>query len=83
MIRAPIGDVQYWDKWIDAQGQSIAKKRTALLEPLANPDYEPEYILSLAQALTELLIQRYSRGDRVRDGLHNRSRRLVQLGFRA
>lgn len=70
MIRAPMGDSRYWNKWGDVQAHSIAKKRADLLTPAANPDYEPEYILSLAQALTEHLIQRYSRGDRVSDLAH-------------
>lgn len=65
MIRAPLGDSSYWNKWVDVQAKNIARKEANLLVPAANPDYEPEYILSLAQALTEHLIQRYSRGDAV------------------
>lgn len=67
MIRAPMGDQAYWDKWINFAEQHIAKKMQLLALPSVNPTFDPQFSFQLAKQVNELQILRYSLGDPIRD----------------
>jgi hypothetical protein len=67
MIRAPIGDQAYWDRWAKFGDSTIETKRKALQELPGNPTYEPQYVWSLALECPRQAITRYSRGDPIRE----------------
>lgn len=67
MIRAPMGDMTYWDKWTEFAAQHIEKKRGLLALPSKNPTFDPQFAFQLAKQINELQILRYSRGDSIRN----------------
>ncbi len=42
MIRAPIGDLAYWNKRVDFLTKAIATKWDMLAKPSGNPIYDPK-----------------------------------------
>ncbi|WP_339469055.1 MULTISPECIES: PoNe immunity protein domain-containing protein [unclassified Pseudomonas] len=65
MIRAPLGDKQYWDmrqvkdlQWIETTSQMLA-------EPSPNPEYEPQFAFDFAKHNLRAAIRVYSSGGHV------------------
>ncbi len=67
MIRAPLGDQAYWDKWVDFSEGRTRKMLYALGLPSKNPNYDPQYSFDAAIEHIRLFLERYSRGDSVRE----------------
>lgn len=68
MIRAPMGDKAYWDKWTSFGEENIAKDLEHIKQPSKNPVYRPQFVWDIAQSgLFRLILRRYSRGDPIRD----------------
>ena len=65
MIRAPLGSLPYWDKWVAYGDERIQQVLMALEKPSGNPSYRPQYIFQLAQENWHQVIRRYSRGDSI------------------
>lgn len=65
MIRAPLGDKTYWDKWTKFADVSIAKDMAQISMPSGNPIYRPQFILDLSKEYPRQAIARYSRGDSI------------------
>lgn len=63
MMRAPLGDTKYWDKWISFNFANIQNKREELKIPAKNMSYAPNFVFGIARDNWELIFQRYSRGD--------------------
>lgn len=63
MIRAPLGDADYWAKWIEFRKERIAKREAVLSGPSANPEYMPQYSFDLSLDVGKLILARYSRGE--------------------
>ncbi|MBL8506707.1 MAG: DUF1910 domain-containing protein [Methylobacillus glycogenes] len=68
MIRAPLGDLHYWNKWVEFGRKTTDERWQIISEPCKNLDYLPEYVFDLAQNLIfYYTICRYSRGDNVHE----------------
>lgn len=67
MIRAPLGEQRYWDKWVAYSENRTRKMLAALDQPSKNSEYDPQYSFDAAIEHLELLAERYSRGDPIRD----------------
>lgn len=63
MIRAPLGNQTYWDKWIEYSHARTIKMVTALALPSNNSIYDPQYSFDAAIEFCRLIFERYSRGD--------------------
>lgn len=67
MIRAPMGDHAYWDKWTSFQISNIEDRTETLKQPSGDPSYRPQYVFNLAKEHWHLILYRYSRGDSIRE----------------
>lgn len=67
MIRAPMGDTRYWEKWTQFGEKSIAKDLEQIQQPPGIPIYRPQFLFDLAREHPRLMITRYSRGDPIND----------------
>jgi hypothetical protein len=67
MIRAPMGDQAYWDKWTNFCGETIAKDMAQIEFPSKNPTYRPQFVWDISKEYPRWIITRYSRGDPIRD----------------
>lgn len=68
MIRAPIGDQLYWDKWTSFSAENITKDMEQIKGPSGNPIYRPQFVWDLSQhGVFRLILRRYSRGDSIRE----------------
>lgn len=67
MIRAPLGDSDYWNTFVDFDLQAIQKRVRALQGPSKNPVYRPQYAMNLATRARSLMLARYSRGDSIHE----------------
>ncbi|MDQ5944738.1 MAG: hypothetical protein QG592_925 [Pseudomonadota bacterium] len=67
MIRAPLGECAYWEKWTEFASGHIQKKWSLLELPSSNPEFDPQFAFQLAKQISELLVLRYSRGDLIRE----------------
>lgn len=65
MIRAPLGDSQYWDMRVSKDFEWLRKAHKLLETANQNPTYGPEFAFNLTRDVTRLLLRRYSRGDPV------------------
>lgn len=63
MIRDSIGDVAYWDKWVEFGALRTKKMMLALSKPSKNPVYDPQYSFDASVEAIRLIFERYSRGD--------------------
>jgi hypothetical protein len=71
MMRAPLGNQAYWDKWIKFGENTINLDIEHISKPSGNPVYRPQFVLDLARAYPRQIISRYSRGDHIGElGLH-------------
>lgn len=67
MIRAPLGDQKWWDKWTDYRIHNLQKEWKRISEPSKNPGYRPQYILDTSFEQLRVLLTCYSRGDAIID----------------
>lgn len=65
MVRENLGDVAYWNKWVDYGDARIAEMINRAKEPSRNPGYRPQYVYEIARENYEQMLRRYSRGDSV------------------
>ncbi|RCS58662.1 PoNe immunity protein domain-containing protein, partial [Parvibium lacunae] len=65
MIRAPMGDQAYWDKWVLHSNGRTKKMLDALALPSKNPMYDPQYAYDASIEYLRLIFERYSRGDAI------------------
>lgn len=55
----------YWDKWIEYTCKRIEERWARSGEPFENPSYQPQYVFDIAKLHWQLMLESYSRGDRV------------------
>ncbi|MBP0943676.1 PoNe immunity protein domain-containing protein [Pseudomonas alliivorans] len=67
MIRAPMGDKNYWLEWTQYNDEFIAEESLASRKPLEDPDYAPQYQFTLAQKHWHQILRKYSAGHPVTD----------------
>jgi len=67
MIRAPIGDKTYWDKWSNYRKERLIKEWSLINQPSRNPVYDPQYTFDTAKNHFRYVLTCYSSGDNVRD----------------
>jgi hypothetical protein len=65
MIRAPLGDLPYWDGWSSFLEHSISHRTQVIAKPAGDPSYEPQYLFELTKDYWHLQLSRYSRGDAI------------------
>lgn len=65
MIRAPLGNKIYWDRWVEFGKETIQQNLEQLKKPAKNPIYEPQFAWDLSKEFPRLIITRYSRGDTI------------------
>ena len=65
MIRAPMGDITYWDSRIRKFGDAVSADILSLQIPSKNPRYGPQFWIDHSQYVFKLLVLHYSRGDAV------------------
>lgn len=65
MIRAPLGDKQYWDDRQVKDQQWIERANKILAEPSANPVYRPQFAFDFAKDNLRVGIRIYSQGGNV------------------
>ena len=65
MIRAPLGDKQYWEGRESKDQQWIERARKLLAEPSANPVYRPQFAFDVAKDSLTSGIRAYSQGRNV------------------
>ncbi|MCY4744780.1 DUF1911 domain-containing protein [Pelomonas sp. UHG3] len=67
LIRAPLGNPQYWRHWHQYRLGAIEKGWQIIAQSGANPSYEPQYLAVQAQRHWELMVFLYSAGAPIRD----------------
>jgi hypothetical protein len=67
VIRAPSGDLGYWEGRVRKLTEALAHAKSSVGTPSANPSYEPQYWIDQVTYSIQLLLFRYSRGDPIRD----------------
>ncbi|MBV6323876.1 PoNe immunity protein domain-containing protein [Duganella violaceipulchra] len=67
MIRDSMGDMAYWDKWVEHSQARTVKMLSALALPSQNPVYDPQYSLDASSEFLRLILRMYSRGDPIRE----------------
>ncbi|RCS56440.1 PoNe immunity protein domain-containing protein, partial [Parvibium lacunae] len=65
MIRAPMGDQAYWDKWAKFSEENILKDLEQLKGLSRNPGYRPQFVWDLSKEYPRQILTRYSRGDAI------------------
>ncbi|WP_051525410.1 PoNe immunity protein domain-containing protein [Methylobacillus glycogenes] len=68
MIRAPLGDLHYWNKWVEFGRKTTDERWQKISVPSKNPDFRPQYVFDLAKNIIfYYIVCRYSRGDNVHE----------------
>lgn len=68
MIRAPLGDQKFWNKWTAFEEETVRKNCEQILQPSGNLIYRPQFVWDTTKSdILRLLLRRYSRGDAIRD----------------
>lgn len=67
MTRDLLAPTPYWDHWIDHSHNRIEHMWAKCKEPPSNPRYRPQYVFEIAREYWQLMLERYSRGDPVRE----------------
>jgi len=65
MIRASIGDQEYWDEWSDYRQGRLRKEWELIRQPSKNPVYDPQYTFDTGKNHLRTLLVCYSRGDSI------------------
>lgn len=63
MIRDAIGDLAYWDEWVEFEATAIDERIDIISRPSGNPSFRPQFVRDLAFMHLNLMLYRYSRGD--------------------
>lgn len=67
MIRAPMGNQEYWIKWATFGVKNIQEEESIFRQPSANPIYRPQYVLHNVQHRLRYMLTLYSSGAPIRD----------------
>lgn len=67
MIRAPIGNQTYWDRWIEKDVLWLNEVSEKVNFPSKNPIYRPEYVWGSATDRCRLMLRLYSSGAPIRE----------------
>ncbi len=67
MIRAPMGDTNYWSTRTIKGVEWINKATKQIAEPSGNPGYRPQFTYDLSIDIFRLIVCRYSRGDPIHE----------------
>jgi hypothetical protein len=67
MIRAPLGNLSYWNEWVDYSDFRVVEMLETLKKPSHNHSYEPQYIFELSKKYWHQMLRRYSRGDDIKE----------------
>lgn len=67
MIRAPLGNADYWDDQVHFFSEAIDKKWLLLKGRSVNPQYDPQYCFDLSKYIGAFIFRRYSRGDPIQE----------------
>lgn len=62
MIRAPMGDPAFWNKWGEFRLKTIEDEEITFQTPSANPTYRPQYVLNNVHHRLRYLLSLYSSG---------------------
>jgi hypothetical protein len=65
VIRASIGEQEYWDLRVSKDIEWISKANKLLAEESKNPSYDPQFSYDLSLEFPRLILRRYSRGDNI------------------
>lgn len=65
MLRAPMGDMAYWDEYVEYRDESLKKHWHILDQISANPAYDPQFTFDLAINHLRASLTHYSRGDSI------------------
>lgn len=65
MIRAPLGDNVFWEKWKEFRMTTIRDEEKVFQQPSANPTYRPQYVLNNVQHRLRYVLTLYSSGDSI------------------
>ncbi len=65
MIRDPLCDKSYWDKWVAYSDNLVLDMIERIKTPPGDPNYRPQYVAELSQEYCQQIIRRYSRGDAI------------------
>lgn len=65
MIRAPLGEREYWQKRVTFDQKVVVENLELLKQPSKNPHYDPQFSLDLTERYLRLILRRYSRGDTI------------------
>ena len=61
MIRAPMGNQEYWIKWATFGVKNIQEEESIFRQPSANPIYRPQYVLHNVQHRLRYMLQTCTR----------------------
>lgn len=67
MIRAPMGQQAYWEKWINYGIERIEKEWTLIRSPSQNPIYDPQYTFDTSLGTARFMLRLYSSGTPIRE----------------
>lgn len=67
MIRAPIGDKEFWDKWNKFRIETILDEELTFKTPSQNPIYRPQYVLNNVLHRLRYMLSLYSAGHPIPD----------------
>lgn len=67
MIRDSLKEDSYFDQWITFYEGDIQHKLDFRLKKFKNESYRPQYVYVIAQHYQSLMLQRYSRGDSIKN----------------
>lgn len=67
MIRAPMGDKAFWDKWNKFRIETILDEELTFKTPSSNPIYRPQYVLNNVLHRLRYVLSLYSAGHPIRD----------------
>lgn len=62
MIRAPMGEQAYWNKWTKFRIEGVIKDWARIAEPSKNPIYRPQFVFDTGYEHIRLLLTLYSSG---------------------
>ncbi|AKJ98547.1 MULTISPECIES: PoNe immunity protein domain-containing protein [Pseudomonas] len=67
MIRAPLGNVSYWNQVVEDNDGYLLESQRIMREPAGNPDYAPQYAFNTAKKHWHQILRRYSAGNPIAD----------------
>lgn len=63
MIRDSVGNLEYWNRWVDFAEKESQRRLEIIKSPSGNPSYRPQFVYSMSNHCYEQMLRRYSRGD--------------------